>query len=324
MSDAIWVTWENQRRNRALASSLEVELYEWSDLAAAARPRRYLAPAWRTWRLLRRRRPRVVICQNPSLVLALLVLALRGVFGYKAVVDAHNAGLLPLEGRSWWLNRLSRLIQRGADLTLVTNETLARLVEGNGGRAFVLPDPIPTFRLTPACRPAGPSRIVVVCTYAEDEPYRAVFSAAGLLPPDVQVQVTGNFARAGIDPSSVPPNVRLTGYLPEEAYVRLLADSDAVVDLTSRSDCLVCGAYEGIAAGTPLVLSDTEVNRAYFSKGVVYTGHEPEAIAHAISEALASAPSLRAAIAALERELRRDWESRRRRLLDELDQLGAS
>jgi glycosyltransferase involved in cell wall biosynthesis len=321
MSERIWITWERQRRNREVAGALGVTLFEWDDIASRGpRPLRYPIGAWRTLRLLVGRRPSLVICQNPSLILAAQAVVLRGVFGYRLVVDAHNAGLTPLEGASRALSILSEWLQRAADLTIVTNEGLKVLVESNGGRGFVLPDPVPNLQGR-GPQPSQDGGVFLVCSYAADEPYRAVFEAARLLPREMVVHVSGNYGKAGVDVSQLPANVHLTGYLSEHAYVRQLASSDIVVDLTNRSDCLVCGAYEAIACGVPLVLSDTQANRALFRKGVVYTRHEPEAIAAAIATAAVHLRELREEIASLRAQLAVEWEDRRRRLEEELDRL---
>jgi glycosyltransferase involved in cell wall biosynthesis len=58
-----------------------------------------------------------------------------------------------------------------------------------------------------------------------------------------------------------------------------------LLDLTTFQDCLVCGAYEAMTTGKPCVLSDTPALREYFTRGVVFTSHEPTAIARAVQDA---------------------------------------
>jgi glycosyltransferase involved in cell wall biosynthesis len=82
------------------------------------------------------------------------------------------------------------------------------------------------------------------------------------------------------------PNVEFTGFLPDDEYWALLESVDLVVDLTYRDDCLVCGAYEAVARGKPLVLSDTAALRGYFSAGAVYTANTAEDIERALQQAL--------------------------------------
>jgi hypothetical protein len=67
--------------------------------------------------------------------------------------------------------------------------------------------------------------------------------------------------------------VILTGYLSEEEFDRYLLSCDVVLDLTTRDNCMVCGAYEGVAAEKPLLLSDNEATAAYFTDGVELTNN---------------------------------------------------
>ena len=312
----LWITWESQRRNRELSRRLGVPLLELAAVDRIPNPvRKYLSGALWTLKHLMRVAPRRVWCQNPSLALSLLVLVYARIRGAFLVVDAHNAGLFPLEGRVPLLNAVSRLVQRGADLTLVTNGTLAGQVAANGGRPFVLPDPIPHLNGFERERLAGQANLLFICTYAMDEPYAEVFEAARGLPPEVRIYVSGNYAKRGIDPSALAPNIVLTGYLAEEAYLRLLHSVDATIDLTTRENCLVCGAYESMAAGKPMVLSKTRALQTFFSAGAVYTDNSAADIRRCIEKVLADRERLAAEITHLRQTRMAEWEQRRRELL---------
>jgi glycosyltransferase involved in cell wall biosynthesis len=317
--NAVWITWERQRRNRELAAALGVPLFEWAELTARrGRLARYCVGAYRTLRLVLGSRPSLVFCQNPSIVLALLLLVLRPLVHYHLAVDAHNAGVRPLDGRSRILNWISILIQRQADLTLVSNASLKREVDSHGGSAFVLPDRIPALRPGAAVKSGTSRRVVFICSYAGDEPYREVIQAASMLGSGVALHMTGDYTRVGLDPAAVPQNVVLTGYLEEERYVELLGSADLVMDLTNRKDCLVCGAYEAVALHRPMVLSDTAANREYFTRGCIYTSHDPASLVEAISQGLAGHERLRSEVIALEATMRHGWEAARLALIGEL------
>jgi len=312
----LWITWENQRRNRELSRRLGVPLLELAAVDRIPNPvRKYLSGALWTLRHLLRRAPRRVWCQNPSLALSLLMLAYARVRRAFLVVDAHNAGLFPLEGRVPLLNALSRLVQRGADLTVVTNTPLADHVAANGGRPFLLPDPIPYLDGFERERLAGQASLLFICTYAMDEPYAEVFEAARRLPPTIRIYVSGNYAKRGIDPAALPSNLVLTGYLSEEAYIRLLRSVDATIDLTTRENCLVCGAYESIAAGKPMVLSKTRAIQKFFPAGAVYTDNSAADIRRCIEQVLADRGRLAAEIRGLRQKREAEWEQRKHELL---------
>ena len=155
-----------------------------------------------------------------------------------------------------------------------------------------------------------------VCTYAPDEPYGRVFEAARRLGEGVRVYTTGNpKGQRDALRALAPANVVLTGFVSEDEYVGLMRACDLIVDLTTQPDCLVCGAYEAVAAGKPLVLSDSIASRAYFSSGVVYCDNSIEGIEAAIRTGLAERDRLAAEIATLGERLAVDWTERRDRLV---------
>jgi glycosyltransferase involved in cell wall biosynthesis len=323
-ADIVWITWEKQRRNVGLASALGVPLFEL--VVSGGRARRYATGIPRTLRLLETLKPRVVIVQNPSIILAAVAVMASRKMGFWPVVDAHNSGLNPLEGRSPVLRSAAAAIIRRAHVTVVSNRELKAVVSSFGGRGFVIPDRVPHL---PEGRLRGTTparhRILVVSTFARDEPYEAVISAAASLGPEVVLFITGRTtAQVRQLASSAPGNLVLTGYLPDEDYIGLLRASDAVVDLTNREACLVCGAYEAVAAARPMVLSDTEANRHYFRRGAVYTDNTPEGIAVAIRQAIDQRAELRAEVFALARELDRDFSRRIRHFRYYLDALVCS
>lgn len=320
---AVWICWEVQRRNRELADSLGASLHEMPAVAATQNAGlKYARGLLSTIAVLVRHRPRVVYCMNPSIVLATFLTALGRISPLKIVVDAHNAGLNPLEGRHAFLNTLARFTLRRADLTIVSNAGLSRVVEAAGGRSFVLPDRIPALGPAPASAgPQGQPRALFICTFAEDEPYRRIFDAALLIRPGLIIQVTGNYRKAGISPADMPENVVLLGFVPNDEYVRLLHEADITIDLTTREDCLVCGAYESMAAGKPMVLSSTAALREYFAEAGVYAEHTPTSLAAAIEEAVDRADEISALIPDLRKKRMQEWELCREALLNRVETL---
>ena len=306
MKKGIWITWERQRRNIGISSALGWPLYEMID--GSPRLIRYGRLIVKTVRIILREKPDVVCVQNPSIVLALLGILCRGIMGYRCIVDAHNSGLMPLEGRSEALLKIARWIQRRADLTVVTNEEMKDLVETNGGKAVILPDRIPDVPPVEPVKIRGDRVVTYICTFSEDEPYEEVIEAAGFLEGEnIVVYITGNH-RGRTNEGSLPPNVELTGFIDETAYWSLLASSDAVMVLTTREGCLVCGAYETVALGRPLILSDTEALRSYFSRGCVYVSPDSRSIARGITEVLERKDELLGEVRSLHDALDRSWK----------------
>ena len=314
---AIWITWERQRRNRGVANAIGAELYE-VDIRAP-RLKRYFLALRETVRILQRTRPQILIVQNPSLILTCFAVTWGRVRGVPVVIDAHNVGVIP-EGDRPTPIALVAALARQASMTIVSNKSLASRVQQYGGRSFVLPDAIPVLpRGRPPKQLSGSIRVLFICTYQHDEPYEAVIKAARQLDEGVTVYITGNpKEKAEALRKIAPPNVIFTGFLPEEDYIGLLREVDLVVDLTLLDNCLVCGAYEAVAAGKPMVLSDWPESCAYFSRGTVPTDNTVDGIAASIRRALAERRRLTDEVNSLREELIRDWSDRREALEQEL------
>jgi len=246
----LWLTWEKQVRNRNLSARVGARLVEINR--PGGKLRRYALCTAKTYAALRHCRNGLVFVQNPSLLLVIEAIVMRKFLHYTLVMDAHNAGIFPAEGRRAWLQRLADWATRRVDLVLVTNDGLAGRVRRNGGIPFVLPDPLPIFfseaRPQMQVAPESEHTALFVCTWAADEPYLEVLAAAEKLP-NIRFVITGNSrGRERKFGRRVPRNVCLVGYLPDKAYERALFDCSFVIDLTTRDDCLVCGAYEAVPA----------------------------------------------------------------------------
>ncbi|PYR81217.1 MAG: hypothetical protein DMF87_06140 [Acidobacteria bacterium] len=303
---AVWITWERHRRTRELCRAFDIQLFE----LTARGPRLFRHPLLllRTVVCLASTRPDTVFVQSPSILLGLWGGILKRVFGYTYVADLHNEAVEPFNYSFAAYHMALAWIARLADLCLVTNDPLKSIVEGRGGRAFVLPDRVPA--VVDGETAATPHRrtpyVVFICSYAPDEPYLEVLSAASRLSDGMTVYITGN-PQGVLRGVSIPANVSLTGYLPAAEYEALLRGADAVIDLTRMDNCLVCGAYEAVAVERPLVTSDTRALRTYFNRGTVYADHTPESLAAAIQQAVAQKTRLAEEMRLLKLELGERW-----------------
>lgn len=312
---ALAITWFWHRRTAELCEGLGVPLEVLDTKHRGAR--RYVELSLRTLRLLRRVRPRVLFVQNPSLILACLAVAARMLFGYRLVVDAHNEAVEPFINLSRTIAVLTRWVLRKADLTIVTSKQLASIVQASGGRAFVLPDRVPQVPEASPRPLAGEFSLVLICTYAPDEPLLEVIQAVRDL--DVTLYVTGNKKRC--DPAileSAPPNVIFTGFLAEHEYWNYLRACDAIIDLTTMPNCLVCGGYEAAALGQSLLLTRSAAAFELFGEAALYTDNSPADIQRAILEMRALGSQLRERMSQRGEELTIYWVEQADALLTEL------
>jgi hypothetical protein len=235
--------------------------------------------------------------------------------------DFHNAGVHPPVARF-----LVPWIVRNSDLIIVSNRNLEPEIAALGGRCLSLPDPIPHFespRLegSPvAAVNTEPFEVFFICSWASDEPIVEVLRAAEIIAarrPDMVMSITGRpkLAKVGwTDP--VPGNVRLTGFLAEPEFERRLLAAAVVLDLTTRADCMVCGAYEAVSAEVPMVLSDNQPTRDYFRKGALFTDNTAASIADELIRARERHVQLRTDVVNLKTELLAEEQINLRRLRD--------
>jgi glycosyltransferase involved in cell wall biosynthesis len=106
---------------------------------------------------------------------------------------------------------------------------------------------------------------------------------------------------------AAPPNVKFLGFLAESDYWERMRNAHAVLDFTLLDDCLVCGAYEAVAVGRPMLLSDTRALKDYFRMGALYSAADPGAIATAVRQLRAEYPQLCAQIGSLRSLLQTEW-----------------
>jgi glycosyltransferase involved in cell wall biosynthesis len=304
----IWVTWENQRRNRELSKSLGIKLYQLDHIDKINNKiSKYVTGIKETFSIYWKERPRVIFCQNPSIVLSLFTVVIKTFLKSHVIIDAHNAGLFPAEGRSKILSTISRFIQRKADLTIISNKNLQPEVIKNGGTAFVLPDKIPDIPLTPKRTLKGKNNLLLICSFADDEPSQIVFDTVLHLDKNICIYVSGNYRKKNIKPESFPENIILTGFMSETEYIQMLNSVDATIVLTTRENCLVCGAYESVAAGKPIILSNTKALIEYFSCGAVYVDHNVNDMKRAIMEVLGKKNDLSGQIRHLKTDRHQQW-----------------
>jgi len=320
MSERLWITWEAQRRNRTLSTLVNAKLYEFD--IHLPRLLRYPVAIWKTLTCLVTEKPHVIFAQNPSIILTCLVVFYANLLSKKVVIDAHNAGLFPAEGKYRSLNWLASKLFRWTTITIVTNDELVKYIEKLKGKATAIPDPIPDIEPPPQVKPLqGTFNVLFICSWAEDEPFLEVLRAAAILDKDTCIYITGNSKgkEKQLD-IPLPDNVVLTGHIADQEFNSLLFSCDTVMVLTTRENCLLCGAYEGVSAGKPLLLSNTSALRNHFSRGALYVENSADLIAVAIESASMRRSELGNEVKVL-RNIRRDEYPR---LISDFEQLLVS
>ena len=326
---ALFLVWEAPRgahRSEFLAQQLGMDVrhvYVTKKKGRAIAPLKYLVHSLMTLVTLGRHRYRLVFVQNPPIFAVLSVFLFCLVSGARYAIDSHTDALLAPFWR--WSLPLHRFLSRRAVTTLVTNDHLGQLVASWGANAFVLRD-------VPSCVTAREGahvtndafNVVVVNSYSHDEPVDQVLEAARSMP-EVTFHLTGSTdIRSQKEvPSAVPPNLRITGCLPDQEFYGLLEAAHVVVSLTTENHTFQSGASEALWLGKPIITSDWPMLRAYFDKGTIHVDNTAEAIREAIARMRRDLPAYEAGIRALQEERREEWRGKSKALVEIIhDSLG--
>jgi hypothetical protein len=276
----LWIDWGHHRRTHTLARRLGADLVEVD--VPGHRLLRYFRSVSLTLRAVHAHHPEVVIATNPSIVLGFVLSIARILYRFSLVSDAHFVGIEPIAagGIPQWILDLHN---RQMDRVIVTNEAHARHVESLGTPSSICPDPLPDINRSSRSSVALPEKSVfLICSFDADEPYEVAIEAFRVLAGEgYTLHISGNYAKAGVDPNAFPW-VRFLGFVSDSEYYGYLDGCSVVMDLTDVDNCLVCGAYEALAIPKPLILSDSRALRDYFGHACVLTNNTAVAIAQSV------------------------------------------
>jgi glycosyltransferase involved in cell wall biosynthesis len=243
-------------------------------------PLKYAGQAIRTWVTLWREKPCGVLVMSPPVIAVVVVWLYARIARVPFIIDAHTAAFLhPRWRRFQWLQRA---MSRRAATTIVTNEHLADQLEVAGADVTIVRDVPVQFPDGGNFRTSSGFSVAAVCSFADDEPIAEIIAAATKLS-DVTFYVTGDTRQ--LQPaymSTMPGNLRLTGFIPTADYGSLLREADVVLTLTTRDHTMLRGAYEAIYQGTPIIVSDWPLLRKAFDRGAIHVANTADSIVAAV------------------------------------------
>jgi hypothetical protein len=311
----VWSAPSHTRRSELMARKLAIPLRRVHVLKMKPylAPLRYAIQAVLTLLLLFRERPEVVFVQNPPIFAALFAWLYCAVGGAGLIIDSHTDAL---QSAIWrWSLPLHRFLSRRAIATLVTNEHLSQVVTGWGATGLIIADVPSQF---PAGNPyavAHPFNVAMVSSFAPDEPLDQVVQAAERLP-DVGFYVTGDpvqgFKRL---PANPPPNLHLTGFLPNDEYYGLLRSVQAVMALTTEDHTMQRGACEAVWLSRPIITSDWPLLQRSFHQGTVHVDNSAEGIHRGVIKMRSEWDRFRGEVEELRKERELQWADKQNRLM---------
>ena len=323
----VWGPPSHGPRSRVFAGELGIEelhfVHATTKRGLWVAPYKYSYQAVKTLLLLFQKRPKIVFIQSPPSFAVLFVYLYCLFTNSRYVVDAHSDALMsPYWTRPQWLHHF---LARKAVTTIVTNEHFQEMLNQQGAHAFVLRDIPTTFPEDGSFPLNGDFNVVVVNTFAFDEPLSEVLSAAGELD-GVQFYVTGKKSRAGENfPKNYPENVHFTDFLPNDAYYALLRNSQAVMCLTTRNHTMQRGACEALSLGKPIITSQWPLLETYFNKGTVHVDNSVNGIRQGVEAMRGAYGRYQTEIKQLQKEQQEEWQAKIALLTDLLQQsLGSN
>ncbi len=276
----------------------------------------YFVQSLSTFGCLAKKQPDIIWVQMPPVPLLYIAFFYTTAFCRETILvaDCHNSMIRPL----WLKWPFVKPLLRRCSVVLVHNEEVRREALSLGlspANLRVLgdrPADIDCSVLADASPVIERPHILFPSSFSDDEPIDEVLSAARLYP-DALFYLTGDPRRAvgRHDLSCVPENVRVTGFVPEEEFNRLLCGASVVLALTKKEGIQLSACNEAIGAGRPLIVSGTSILRELFGKAALpLDGHDPKLIAETCRSAIANETRLASAMGAFRAEQMAKWDAK--------------
>lgn len=309
---SIWITWEHQRRSIILAQEFSAKYYEL--ISKKSRIFRYLTLSIKTLKLIKAENPDILFVQSPSIILAAVTALYRRMFKNIVLVVDRHTNFYPLTNFrffDFFLQFLGNFTLKNCDLTLVTNNSLRKVVENRKGSCDVLQDKLPRLLHKSEYVPDGKFNILYPCSFSVDEPIIEVIESAKLIRNDIHIYITGKYENyKALKGAIIPENVHLIGFVSDQNYIDYMYSVDAVLALTTWENNILCCAYEAVSLSKPIILSNKKELCNYFYKGRVICDNSAESIATAIKDMISGYTSYAREIIELKKELLNAWNVR--------------
>ena len=284
-NSTLWIAWENHRRSIELCKHFGIS----SVLLQTNLPRpiKYPVLIIKTIIEVLTHRPSIIFIQCPSVFLVLTGWVMKKLLHIIVITDAHNACLYPDRDIFNILNYLSKLVIKLSDFIIVTNTNFAKLVNIPIEKTIILNDKFFIKATSNIKNLKGELNFCYISSNSYDEPIDKALRAFTLLPKNHYVYITGKHERETINKFAAFKNIVFTGYMQTSDYYSLIKSCDITITLTTRCNCLQCGATEAVSFETPLICSNNYIEKKYFGdEGISYTQMKSNEIYNSIKFAV--------------------------------------
>jgi glycosyltransferase involved in cell wall biosynthesis len=277
---------------------------DWMRASALLLPLRYARDAFNTWLAFRRLQPSAVLVITPPVFAPLIASLWCALHRRPMVIDCHTTAL---HSRKWgWALPVHRLLMRRAQAVIVHTEEAEAEVRGWTPRVVLVPDDLPEPVGILAQPSDATASVLVAGSLDSGEPVKATLEAARLIA-DVAVRLTGDPDRVpGVVRASAPPNAVFTGWLEYPRFLAELMTADVVAAFSTDPGIMNRAAFEAVALGRPLVLTDLPGLRRRFGEAALFTPNDPPAMARTLRQAIEERAKLAERSRRLQARLRAD------------------
>lgn len=293
--DGIMIAWKKEcYRSSATARVFDIPtVFIWPEVSGAGplvTAKRYWKSAKETVRVIKAHNPRTVVLLNQPPFIVLAALLARRSKPFELILDFHSGAL----SKPMWkpFAPMYRRVVRSAPFVIAHNRFDGESLADWGAKPvhfIALPRPF-----GPELRDAVPddARILVVCSFADDEPIATLFEAMRRCP-EIRFEVTGKHEKARDAIGIVPPNVTLLGFVDYDVYLQRFATATAAATFSTRPHIMQMAVHEAISLGVPVVTNESETLREVLEDGGVYCEIAADAIAEAFRSAVRRRVELR-------------------------------
>jgi len=268
---------------------------------------KYRTLSEQTKTILFEEKPEIVIAQIPPIFCASSALDYCKATNSRLVVDVHTGAF----DKIWSIFRSKTLhVLRQSTLALVTNNSLAEMLDSMQVRSLVLEDPISRITTKSKTQLEDGTNVAVISSFSPDEPLSEILKTADKVS-NVNFYITGDLKFAKKEYIKTKrENVVYTDFMDYDSYISLLNSVDAIVVLTKREDTLLSGGYEALALGKPLITSNTSVLVNYFSKGAIHVNNTSDEITKAIEKVTSDKIKLGKEMEELRSLKEKEWDTK--------------
>lgn len=311
----IWVFYSG--RSYLLSKAFNAKLYNINFLSKKTfiyALFRYFISIFYTIFILTSKRPKIIFLMNLPVFLPMTVYLYAKLFKCYYIIDSHS-GLFNRKAWNIFLP-IMKVIYKNCLINIAHNEKDAKIYQSWGVKSAILSTEVYPYDTYERVLLKTKNNVVVIGKFSDDEPYDQIILAAKNMD-HVQFYFTGPIEKAKrkMDVNNLPKNVVLTGFLPQEEFIRLVKSVDVALALVTTAETMQMAAWEAMSCEVPIILSDWQLLRRTFPKGAIFVKNTQQSIVEGIQKFFANQELFQREISQLKAEKKILWDREVQKIL---------